>query len=53
MGPIRRTALFAAGAVMGLLSIATGSAFGWITGIALIAGAFFIVRRWWLPRERR
>jgi hypothetical protein len=53
VNPIRRTVLFAAGVVIGVLSIASGTTFGWVTGLALVAGAFFIVRRWWLPRERR
>jgi hypothetical protein len=38
---------------MGVLSISTGTVFGWISGLALVAGSFFIVRRWWLPRGRR
>ncbi len=53
MGPLRRMALFAVGTALGILSIATGTVFGWVSGLVLLAGAFFVVRRWWLPRERR
>jgi hypothetical protein len=53
MGPLRRTLIFAAGIVVGILSITTGSVFGWVTGLALLSGSFLLVRRWWLPRQRR
>jgi hypothetical protein len=45
--------LFAAGTVAGVLSITSGTAFGWIAGLALVSGSFLLVRRWWLPRQRR
>jgi hypothetical protein len=53
MGPLRRTALFAAGVIAGALSITTGTTFGWASGLTLIVAAFVLVRRWWLPRRRR
>jgi len=52
MRAIRQLALFVGGTVIGLYSIATGSLFGWITGLVLIGASFFLVRRWWLPRSR-
>jgi hypothetical protein len=45
--------LFAAGTVAGVLSITSGTVFGWVAGLALVTGSFFLVRRWWLPRNRR
>jgi hypothetical protein len=53
LGPARRTALFAAGVIAGVLSITTGTTFGWASGLTLIVAAFVLVRRWWLPRRRR
>ncbi len=53
VGPFRRTLLFAAGTVAGVLSITTGTVFGWVAGLALVSGSFILVRRWWLPRNRR
>jgi hypothetical protein len=49
---IRDACAFLVGTAVGLYSIATGSTFGWVVGIALVAGSFFLVRRWWLPRSR-
>lgn len=40
------------GVCAGLYSITTGSWFGWATGLALVVGAFMLVRRWWLPARR-
>jgi hypothetical protein len=48
VGPLRRTLLFVAGTVAGVLSITTGTVFGWVSGLALVAGSFLLVRRWWL-----
>ena len=53
MTAIRRAALFVAGTLLGVYSIATGSLFGWVTGLALLVASFYLVRRWWLPRPRR
>jgi hypothetical protein len=53
MSPLRRTLIFVAGTVAGVLSITTGTVFGWVSGLALVTGSFFLVRRWWLPRARR
>jgi hypothetical protein len=53
MGPLRRTLIFAAGTVAGILSITTDTVFGWVTGLALVTASFLLVRRWWLPRHRR
>jgi hypothetical protein len=53
LGPVRRTALFAAGVIAGVLSITAGTTFGWAAGLTLIVAAFVLVRRWWLPRRRR
>ena len=53
MGPIRRTVLFAVGTTAGISSITTETTFGWVSGLALIAGSFLLVRRWWLVGQPR
>ena len=53
MSAARRLALFVVGVVFGLYSIATGTWFGWVSGLVLVVGAFVLVRRWWLPRASR
>ena len=53
MSAARRLALFVVGVAFGLYSIATGTWYGWCSGLALVVGAFVLVRRWWLPQGRR